>query len=1401
MDDSCTPDSIEKMKNLLRPRLFCTRLVCICVLLLGTAFCETRCAHAQVQTNNDGSVDLPFVDPTNVPTVGTFWLLSTLNQGPENTFGPPLPFDPYGTNASVYFYGTNDFGSSFVIDDTTVDPSSLSSSGMSGAMMADGADSMSTESQDGGGSGNGPSPLDYQSCTNCLWLEITQITNGFVFVTVHGTVEDMTYELLSKITFTNDVTNVWASEGTVIGSAGQDWTATTVAIGTRTNDLFLWARSWMDSDGDGLPDWWELANGLDPNNPDTGDTGIPDGYKNPAGDGWNNIYKYEHGMSPNQFYTPPSPRNIAARVDPTGTNVILTWESGGGPVSSYGIESTVAFPAEVGTVSSGTHAFTDSPGSWTGLPLLRDAAYVIRAYFPNGSHADSPQVKPMRPALDLAMRIVPGPSNLFYLTVAAAPPDLDYVRFYDVSSGLYSGDVYASNFVKGVAAIPFWNAQADPVVQVFSTNGDFGAADFVPVYQPEEGYYFPTNSYADFFNTAVQLKENLKFLLRAASTTSAFSYFLYALEPGIGSLYFRPPSAADYDYSGYHRFVQDVNAAVLERLRPVEDNYIWRNFVFSVADGGFSTGAYLEDTLRVIDSPEYAYLGRGSETPLPLAITNSLCRWILAAGAARDYTDALSEAGLYVDGNTNNFVLAHGVSNVFGLPISSVHFLGYYGEGTLLPGDTTPIPPFTTYFFTEVPVPALSIVDYYFASQTPWIDQYDLGNTNASPPPLPGSPTFSVTNPSPPIIVGIGQPITVSGWAKMAITNGAPGKYGYLEQYFDKAYQVDTDGAVTTNQTGVLSPYGVFFPTEAGPAALVTMPDIDTGQRGTGIVSVIKLQLDVNHDGIMDLTFAGPDNASVSNAFASSPGKPFVFWANNDYDAAGLYADADRDVWAPQLADYDYSDPIYGNGKPCIHSKRDLEDYARLWICGVPALTNGNYQVSLSWENVNSGNPKIHLFQSVETNGGTLYLTDTNIAAAQTAVQTYVGPSYIPGPGVSVGTVAPGAPFVFPSGYFSNYSTKYLLFEGAGIGRGELKLTVSQGSNVLAQTSALMDIHDVRDLYEEAYATNVTSGKPPSSLISNFGVLPMTKSPTPEEAKQVIVFIHGINNTVTDYETTTRTIFKRLYWAGYHGRLASFRWPCAYLPPTTANPFQYNLGEFYSFKSATGLKNYLSYLRNNRPDLTGYSIDLYAHSQGTVIASEAVLQGAPFDNCVLSQGAFPAHCYDTNAPFLQKLLDAEIASPTPLYTTNGGYHGYCLPIQGNLIDFYNTNDFALATGTTLGLQTNWEEDQRAQKPEDFFGGPSYGYSPSTGITTAYSFGNSVTVSDLQEIKAMVARSRSKAVGAQNGLRGSISASIDLFGSFGFANTRSEHSGQFARPIQTCLPYYRQMLTSFQILTP
>ena len=74
------------------------------------------------------------------------------------------------------------------------------------------------------------------------------------------------------------------------------------------------------------------------------------------------------------------------------------------------------------------------------------------------------------------------------------------------------------------------------------------------------------------------------------------------------------------------------------------------------------------------------------------------------------------------------------------------------------------------------------------------------------------------------------------------------------------------------------------------------------------------------------------------------------------------------------------------------------------------------------------------------------------------------------------------------------------------------------------------------------------------------------------------------------------------------------------------------------------------------------------------------------------------------------------------------------------------------------------------------------------------------MTDWQESRAMAARSHTSAVGAQGGLGGVISSSVDLNASFGFGNTRPEHSAEFSRPIQTVFGYYDDVLSSFGIQT-
>ena len=559
------------------------------------------------------------------------------------------------------------------------------------------------------------------------------------------------------------------------------------------------------------------------------------------------------------------------------------------------------------------------------------------------------------------------------------------------------------------------------------------------------------------------------------------------------------------------------------------------------------------------------------------------------------------------------------------------------------------------------------------------------------------------------------------------------------------------------------------------------MQDIDPpNQQGTGVVNVIKLQLDVNHDGTMDMTFAGPDNASQAH--------PFVFWVNNDND--GTNVGADLEVNNVNLPDYTY-------GK--IRSQRNLEDFARLWVCGMPALPSGQgYTATLSWQNA-IGNPAINLYWSVESAGGIGYLTNTTTAALQ------VGNSGGTGVGATIGSVSTSQSYTFPDTAFINGGTEHLLFEGAGVGSGQLTLTVSQttaqGSNVLAQSSAWLDLHDVKDLYERAAITNNVSGAI-SNWTSGIESVEYASSSALGDDQDLIVFVHGINVPPGDWLMDADTIFKRLYWAGFHGKFAAVKWPCEtniiwkIVNPLNLDFSVFNRSEIEAYKASTSLAAYLTQLRAEFP---GYRLHLLVHSQGNSVVSEAIRQsGVSFDTYILTQGALPDSAYDANAPTNSTLLWWE---SVPGYQTPEwqpmGYHGIYTNLPGRIVNFYNTND------PVLGV---WLADQVLAKPDGITRNqllPSvfYNYDGVDGWCNNWILSRYL-VTDPGESRAMISRSRTQPIGRSpsEAGHGVITSGIDLHVRFGFNNKfPDDHSAQWVWPIQTTLPYYKQVLLQIQPL--
>jgi pimeloyl-ACP methyl ester carboxylesterase len=228
----------------------------------------------------------------------------------------------------------------------------------------------------------------------------------------------------------------------------------------------------------------------------------------------------------------------------------------------------------------------------------------------------------------------------------------------------------------------------------------------------------------------------------------------------------------------------------------------------------------------------------------------------------------------------------------------------------------------------------------------------------------------------------------------------------------------------------------------------------------------------------------------------------------------------------------------------------------------------------------------------------------------------------------------------------------------------------------------------------------------------------------------------------------------------------------------------YNESELRAFKSARGVSDYLNHLRQQRfPD---YSISVCAHSMGNIVMMEALRRDlnvgrTNINNYVLMQAAAPAHCYDTSLPNYAPFISAEQGNATP--DTYRGYPGAISgAVRNRIINFYNTNDFALATA----IVGNWEQNQRFFKPNT-----SKGYT-SDGTN---GFKDGVLLTENREVMSFVSRPRSKAVGAQPGVGGVITSldQVDLKGNYGFDTEWDEHSAQFNWNIQRLNGFYAELV--------
>lgn len=576
------------------------------------------------------------------------------------------------------------------------------------------------------------------------------------------------------------------------------------------------------------------------------------------------------------------------------------------------------------------------------------------------------------------------------------------------------------------------------------------------------------------------------------------------------------------------------------------------------------------------------------------------------------------------------------------------------------------------------------------------------------------------------------------------------------------------------------------------------MPDIDTGERGTGIVYTVKLQFDVNHDGTMDLSYGGPDNTMNGNgdSYGTIP-RPFVFWRNDNYDRNTKDADDgvpyDDDVLradSPGSVTRDTPDFDYRNsaGHRVIPCTRDVQDFARLWICGVttnllaalPVDSTVTLSIganpAFSGDDPTTGNPTIDLFVADDSDGGIGYLTNRLTANFQLE-SPYVGRLGI------------GQSIQLNTGPLAGYLARgHFLFCGVSNGFGEITLTIADDNgNVLGQTRSYIEIKEIKQMYERWTVGDDRNKAPKTKAIvasDNFApdggmALPFKYdyNANTDTNSPYILYVHGWNMKPWEKDRFAESAFKRLYWQGYQGRFGTYRWPTGngFTGWKTAitDPDNYDDSEYIAWRSAVGLSNKLTDLNMKYPG----HVYMLAHSMGNVVAGEALrLAGTNriVNTYVASQAAIPSHVYDNTVPDYSFTFTLDFGPKTPnIYkdwlSTNSA-------AVGRRVNFANTNDYALS-------RPHWELDQLLKPDQSLFGWSYFfdgyphdgdsNYNPGAPDDTApwnyffkqVPFGDpsyfdivNVTT-NRYEVMAYAAQSRSPALGATP--VATLSASVDL----------------------------------------
>jgi hypothetical protein len=400
---------------------------------------------------------------------------------------------------------------------------------------------------------------------------------------------------------------------------------------------------------------------------------------------------------------------------------------------------------------------------------------------------------------------------------------------------------------------------------------------------------------------------------------------------------------------------------------------------------------------------------------------------------------------------------------------------------------------------------------------------------------------------------------------------------------------LDSSGAMTTNQTGILSEYGDFFPTNPGTVALTTKTNFD-GSRGSINIPVIGLYTDRNHDGIIDTSFTGPDFCT--------PATPFRFWVNDDNDAGDIDGD---DVPGEPAANHQIPNGLSGQ----VNGVRDLVDFFPVYIDinSLVRSTNPNY-ANLQYRLSQADEALNFLYTTLETNNTSEYLTDSNTA--------------IPYQAATVTQITSNGLYLVTIPIDNSLHSGIILVEAWTNTSAPLVLDVLQGNNIVAEAQLPLSITGVEQMFRHKNLTGAVLG----AIDGPQDRLTDTDVPNePDNNGTNFIFLPGYNVNAYQARGWEAETFKRMYWSGSHAKFYGITWD-GYDSQTPLNiTINLHTNEVHAFQTAPALATFLN-------GLSGQNF-VAAHSLGNMVVLAALNDWkAPINSYFMIDAAIPLEAID-----------------------------------------------------------------------------------------------------------------------------------------------------------------------------